>query len=347
MAVRISLPWLAAGVGFSVLTVIGFGCARSSAPKSAGAPAVGESSAMARKEAAGAGREAQDAAPAKKAANGAGAADPVAVSAAPAAPMIIYTHTLDVIVKDLDVATPEVEKLVTAHKGYVAKSEVKSDTGARRTATYTLRLPVGADRAVKEALLALGTPERNAVETQDVGEEFVDVEKRIKNLRELEDKLNELLKEKRKEEKLEDVKGLMKEVAGVRSDIERAQGRREYLLNRTSYSTTYLTLREIKDYKPPTAPTFGTKIGDTFGRSWEAVVDFAEGFVLVLVALVPWAPLWVPAAVALGWAVRRLVRASREEAARDARERARSAGDAGDATVLEPLDPPDDPPRPD
>lgn len=244
------------------------------------------------------------------------AADPVAVGAPAARSMIIYTHTLDVVVKDLDAATAEVEKLVAGHKGYVAKSEVKSDTGARRTATYTIRVPVGADGALKDALLALGTPERNAVETQDVGEEFVDVEKRIKNLRELEDKLNELLKEKRKEEKLEDVKGLMKEIAGVRGDVERAQGRREYLLNRTSYSTTYLTLREIKDYKPPTAPTFGTRIGSTFEGSWEGVVGFGKGVVLFAVALAPWAPLWLPALVALVWAVRRLRRSTRETAAR-------------------------------
>ena len=263
--------------------------------------------------------------PVKKAA--AAPVDPVAVSAAPTPPMIIYTHTLDIVVKDLDVATPEVEKLVAAHKGYVAKSEVKSDSGARRTATYTLRVPVGADRPLKDGLLALGTPERNAVETQDVGEEFVDVEKRIKNLRELEDKLNELLKDRRKEEKLEEVKGLMKEIAGVRGDIERAQGRREYLLNRTSYSTTYLTLREIKDYKPPTAATFGTRLGDTFEKSWEGLVDFGQGLVLAAVALAPWAPIWLPAVVALVWAGRRLRRLSRESAEATEGERPRLAAE--------------------
>ncbi len=250
-----------------------------------------------------------------------GAVDPAAVSA-PAKPMIIYTYTLDVVVKDLEAANAEVERLVAAHKGYIAKSEVKGDTGSPRTATYTLRVPVGADKPMKEGLLALGVPQRNAVETQDVGEEFVDVEKRIKNLRELEDKLNELLKEKRKEEKLEDVKGLMKEVAQVRGDIERAQGRREYLLNRTSYSTTHLTLREIKDYKPPTAPTFGSRINDTFDSSWEGLVGFGQGAVLVAVALAPWAPLWVPALLLLVWAFRRLMRASRESAAEAERERA-------------------------
>jgi hypothetical protein len=240
--------------------------------------------------------------------------DPVAVNAPAARSMIVYVYTMDIVVKDLDPASAAVEKLVAAQKGYVAKSEMRSESGSRRVATYVLRVPVGGDRAVKDGILALGVAERNAVETQDVGEEFVDVEKRIKNLRELEDKLNELLKDRRKEEKLDEVKTLVKEIAVVRGDIERAQGRREYLLNRTAFSTTHLTLREIKDYKPPSAPTFGTRLSDTFGGSWGRLVDFGEGVVLFVVALAPWAPLWVPLLGVVVWRVRVARRLSRASA---------------------------------
>ena len=243
-----------------------------------------------------------------------GAADPAAVNAVQPAPMIIYTATLDVIVKDLDTATAEAEKLVAAHKGFVAKSEVKGDAGSRRTAVYTVRVPVGGFGVLKDGLLALGTPERNVVDTQDVTEEFVDVEARIKNLQEQEAKLNELLKEKRKEEKLEDVIKVSDRVFLVRGDIERAQGRRNYLKNRVQLSTITVTLREVKDYKPPTAPTFGSRAGETFANSWENLVDFGSGLALVLVALVPWSPLWLPALLALVWGIRRLVRLSREPA---------------------------------
>lgn len=240
--------------------------------------------------------------------NGNAAGDLGAAKDASAKPMIIYTYTLDVIVKDLEAAIAEVEKLVTAHKGYIAKSDTQSDAGSRRSAVYTLRIPVDADKPMKEALLALGTPERNAVETQDVGEEFVDVEKRIKNLKEQEDKLNELLKEKRKEEKLDDVIKVSDRIYLVRGEIEKAQGRREYLLNRTALSTMHVTLREIKDYKPPTAPTFGNRISTTFEKSWEVFVGFCQGAVLVAVGLGPWLPILLPALIAVSWAVRKVIR---------------------------------------
>jgi hypothetical protein len=286
---------------------------------------------------------------AKKADGGGGApADPAAVNAPQTSPMIIYTATLDVIVKDLDAATPEVEKLIAGHKGFVAKSEVKGDTGSRRTATYTLRVPVAAFPALKEGLLGLGTPERNVVDTQDVTEEFVDVEARIKNLKEQEEKLNELLKEKRKEEKLEDVIKVSDRIYLVRGDIERAQGRRNYLQNRVQLSTINVTLREIKDYKPPTAPTFGSRISDTFEKSWEGLVGFGQGLVLFAVALAPWAPLWVPVVVVLAWGARRLIRVPRESAAaaqaeRDRLRRPRPAEDAAEATAVEPVRPPEEP----
>lgn len=249
-----------------------------------------------------------EAAPAQKAA---GAKNGAEQNPATHAPMIIYTHTLEVVVGDLDVAAAAIDQLVVEHKGYVVQSEVRNDSGQRRTASYVLRIPVANDRAVRNALLALGSPERNASEAQDVTEEFVDVEKRVKNLKEQEDKFNALLQEKRKEEKLEDIKSLMREIAQIRGEVERAQGRREYLLNRTAYTTTNLSLREIKDYTPPTAPTFGAQIGATFGTSWNAVMSFGKGLVLFAVALVPWAPIWVPVLLLVWWRIRRWRRGAR------------------------------------
>ena len=251
-----------------------------------------------------------------------GAVDQAVVNA-PQAPLIIYTAALELVVDDLDVAAPEVDRLIAAQKGFVAKSEVKGNSGRRRTATYTIRVPVNQFTGLKSGLLGLGTPERNVVDTQDVTEEFVDVEARIKNLKEQEDKLNELLKEKRKEEKLEDVIKVSDRVYLVRGDIERAQGRLNYLRNRVDLSTINLTLREVKDYKPPTAPTFGNNIRDAFGSSWDALVNFGSGIVLIAVSLVPWAPLWLPALVATWVLWRRARRAWKEERAREAAEQAK------------------------
>jgi hypothetical protein len=332
-----------------VLVVVGLlgvvGCGGAPTPKSA-APATDQL--VVRKEAAGGQQAAGEAVPpggvAKDGAGNNGAGDPVATNA-PAKRHIIFTSTLDIIVKDLDAAVPDVEKLVAGHKGYVAKSEIKGDTGTRRTATYTLRVPAESFKPLNEGLLALGTPERNAVDSQDVTEEYVDVQARLKNLKNEEETLNKLLKDSATRA---EVLQTREQIRQIRGDIERAQARLDYLSKLTALSTVHLTLREIKDYKPPTAPTFGNRVSDTFEKSWEGLVGFGEGVVLVAVALTPWLPILVPVLLALIWAIRKLVRLSREQEAEAEQRprRARSRRDEPDeptADRAEPVEPPDAP----
>lgn len=247
-----------------------------------------------------------EAAPAKPPAGDAAAKAVVA----PVERKIRYTGNIDLVVTNLDEALPQVEKLVAAQKGYVAKSEVREDSGKRRSATFTLRIPTGGFQPTRDGLLTLGTPERNAVDSEDVTEEFVDVQARIKNLKEQEDKLNELLKEKRKEEKLDDIIKVSDRIAQVRGDIERVQGRLNYLANMTALATINLTLREVKDYKPPTAPTFGNRISAVFFESWDTLVTFGQGVVLFAVGASLWVAILVPVVLAIRFTYRRWLRAS-------------------------------------
>jgi len=83
------------------------------------------------------------------------------------------------------------------------------------------------------------------------------------------------------------------------------QGRLNYLSNMTTLATINLTLKEIKDYKPPTAPTFWNRVISRFGESWDALVEFGQALALAVVGLVPWLPVLIPAWIAVGWGVRR------------------------------------------
>ncbi len=266
---------------------------------------------------------------------------------------IIYTATLDIIVKDLDEAARAVDQLLAAHKGRIVRSEARSDTGARRTQTFTLEVPVANFNTLVNALKEIGTAERDAVDSQDVTEEYVDIQARLKNLREQEDKLNELLKEKRKDEMLEDVIRVSDRIYEVRGQIERVEGRMKYLETKSAFSTVNLTLREIKDYQPPTAPTFDNRVSRTFEESWEAFVTFLENVALAAVAITPWLPLLLPMALVGFLILRKLWRmanapSSAVPRARPARpSRAASAHDAAaDVQVIEDDEPPPPPSEP-
>src|SRR5262249_20316571 len=185
-------------------------------------------------------------------------ADPSATKPAPVEPKIIYKATLEVVVKDLDVAVREVDKALAEQKGRIIKSEVRSDTGARRTGTFTLEVPVGNFRPLVDALAGLGYPERKADDSQDVTEEYLDIQIRLRNLKEKHESLLKLRKEKAAS--LDDVLKLDPHISAVQTEIDRVEGRLNYLETKAAFSTITLTLKEIKDYVPPSAPTFGDRI---------------------------------------------------------------------------------------
>jgi hypothetical protein len=93
-----------------------------------------------------------------------------------------------------------------------------------------------------DGLRPLGKVEAVNVSAEDVGEEYVDVEARMTNARRLEARLIDLLA--RRTGKLADVLQVEHEVARVREEIERYEGRLRYLRSRAAVSTLTLTVHE-------------------------------------------------------------------------------------------------------
>jgi hypothetical protein len=252
---------------------------------------------------------------------------------------IIYSATIEVVVKDLDVARAAVEKVVEEQKGYIAKSEVIGESGSRRTATWTLKVPAERFQASVSALAALGNTVRNSSDSQDVTEEFIDLQARIKNLKVEEETLNKILKDQ--VVKIEDVLKVREQIVKVRGDIERAEGRLKYLATMAAMSTITLTVREDASYVPPTAPTFGSRVTDTFDSSLRALRNFGEWAALVAVALAPWLPLILIGALAFRWLIKKA-----SAAAAAAPERRPRQARPMPTEVARPLPPPEAAPSP-
>ena len=222
---------------------------------------------------------------------------------------IIYTAHIELVVKELETAIAEVKQLVQGHKGYIAKSEVRGQVGQRRTAEYVLRVPVNNFTALQEGLLQLGFAERNTMESQDVTEEYVDVEARLQVLKREEEALRKLLQESTSRSDLLQTREHLLQVC---AQIERAQGRLNLLSRMTALSTIHLKLWEEHNYRPPVpkaAPTFGERISATFYSSWNNFLSFLIQCTLTAVALTPWLPVIIPIALFLIWLRRRRSRA--------------------------------------
>jgi Domain of unknown function (DUF4349) len=113
---------------------------------------------------------------------------------------------------------------------------------------------------------------------QDVTEEFIDIEARVKTQKALEAQFLEIMKQAHK---VEDALEVQRQIADVRTEIEKLEGRKRFLENRATLSTISINLQ------PPTAIAVNAS---GFGRSIrEAVVDgvdVASAIVLFLIRFV-------------------------------------------------------------
>jgi hypothetical protein len=202
---------------------------------------------------------------------------------------IIYTATVELVVTDLTAAEGQLRKLVKEHEGFISRSDVAGRMGTRRDGTWTLRIPVARFDDFMAEVTNLGVPQNSKTDSQDVTEEFYDLQARIKNKKVEEERLLKHLD--KSTGKLEDILAVEREISRVRGEIEQMEGKLKVLGNRSELTTVTVHCQEIKDYVPPQAPGFGSTIADTFSGSLGALTSLGKGLILVAVALTPWLPL--------------------------------------------------------
>ncbi len=163
-------------------------------------------------------------------------------SVADASRMIVRSGGASIEVASIDSAIPRVRALASAIGGFVANSAIQAGRDQVRAATLEVKAPAdGFDRLITN-LGPLGKIEYVNVTAQDVGEEYVDVEARMANDHRLEERLIELLATRTG--KLKDVLDVEQELARVREEIERYEGRLRFLRSHAELSTLTITVHE-------------------------------------------------------------------------------------------------------
>lgn len=206
---------------------------------------------------------------------------PGGVSVAPT--MIIRNGDAIIEVTKVDDAIVKVRQLATQLGGYVANSSVTGGRDQTRQAMLELKIPAARYDQAISGLGTIGKVETVNSTAQDVGEEFVDVTARVTNARRLEDRLVALLASRTG--KLDEVLRVERELARVREEIERYEGRLRYLTTRVAISTLNITVHEpvsVLGRTPGQNP-----IAEAIRRAWQNFVGFIAGLIALLGILVP------------------------------------------------------------
>lgn len=213
--------------------------------------------------------------------------------------MVIRNGQASVEVEKLDPAILKLRQLATQLGGYVANSSMIGGRDQVPSAILELKIPAQRFDQAINGLGTLGKVESVNATAEDVGEEFVDVTARVNNAKRLEERLIELLANRTG--RLQDVLSVERELARVREEIERYEGRLRYLKSRVAVSTLSVNLHEplpILGQSPGQNP-----IAEAIRRAWRNFVGFIAAGIASLGVLIPVAVL-----VLAGWVIYKRLR---------------------------------------
>ena len=206
-------------------------------------------------------------------------------------PMIIRTADLSLITKEFDKARANLEAILKRHRGYVGELKAGGSTGSGRTLSATLRVPADQLDATLTEIKMLGRVESESQSGQDVTSQYVDLQARLTNARNTEQRLTDLLRDRTG--KLSDVLAVEQELDRVRGEIEQMEAERKTMSNQVSFATLNATISE--DYKAQlqvVPPSTSTRLSNAAIDGYRSMVDGVMDLALFLLSNGPSLLLW-------------------------------------------------------
>lgn len=200
--------------------------------------------------------------------------------------LLIKTGNLSIQVDDVKQSRKQIGDIANKFKAYISDERL-DDYGDRLNTSLTIRVPSSSYDTLVASIEQVGDKtDSKSVNVQDVTEEYIDVEARLKTKKELEARYREILKQAHT---VTDILSVESNLNNVRAEIESMEGRLKYLMSQISYSTLNLNFYQ----KITTGYGFGGKLADGLSNGWTNFLSFFIGLAniwpfLILIGLVVW-----------------------------------------------------------
>ena len=218
--------------------------------------------------------------------------------------LVIKTADLSLQVDSARDAEASLRVLVGQLGGYVVKVET-SGTDESMTSHVIFRVPAERfDQALSGVQGLAKKVLSRTVGGDDVTEEFVDLEARLKNLEATRDRLQSFLD---KAENVDDALKVNQSLSDLQGQIEQLKGRKQFLERSAALSTISVTLSPL----PAIAPIVEDEGWQPLGVARDALrglVSFGQGLATLVIVMLVWSPVWLPILLFGWWLARRLRR---------------------------------------
>ena len=209
-------------------------------------------------------------------------------------PIVVRRAGLTLMTTEFDKVRADLEETLKRHTGYVGQLSVGVDPSglrAGRTLNADLRVPADQLEATMVDLRKLGRVESETQSAEDVTAQYVDLNARLLNARNTEQRLTDLLRQRTG--KLADVLAVETEITRVRGEIERMEAERKNLVNRVGFATVTTTV--VEDYKAQlqmVPHSTSGRIRNAAVEGYRTMVEGVVGLVLFLLSYGPSLLLW-------------------------------------------------------
>lgn len=180
--------------------------------------------------------------------------------------------------RDLEETAAGILAAVKKHKGQVQHdSESKDSYSMNRN--ITVRVPAQSFESFI-ADISKGVPyfDRKEISSQDVTEEYIDLEARLKAKKVLEARYLELLK---KANKVSEMLEIEKQLSVIREEIEAHEGRLRYMQNRVALSTVSIEFYKKTEFEGGATVSYGSKMGNALKSGFNALSTFFLGLLYI------------------------------------------------------------------
>jgi hypothetical protein len=242
--------------------------------------------------------------------------------------MIVYTGNLSLVVRDTDEAQRAAIAIAEESGGFVSAANSYAYAGGLRRISLTLRVPAEAFNASMDALRDLAMEiSQDSVSSDDVTQEYVDLESRLRALEVKAARLEVLMDQA---EDTEAVLSVYRELSNTQVQIEETKGRMRYLERVSSMAT--ITVSLVPDELSRPVEIAGWRPQGTVKRAVEALISTFQFLADALIWIVL---LVVPVLAVIGLAIYGVIRLlslvfGRGRRKKQARERAEEADGTGE-----------------
>lgn len=214
---------------------------------------------------------------------------------------IISTRFLDLTVKDVRASFERIGAIAASYGGLVSDANLTAQ-GKESRASITIRVPVARQQDALDQVSGLASTVDGArANANDVTEEYVDGQSRIRNLQATEAQLLLFLGQAKN---VQEVLQVQDRLTTVRGDIEKAQGRINALGRLTELATIQV---QLKAEAPPLSqsPKHSGSPRAALRQGWDASTEVVGSLALAALTLVAFSWWLLPFVALAVWLARR------------------------------------------